>query len=168
MSYCYRCATRQLHGATVCRICCAPLDVDHAEELEIAGGESVLTPAMPPPGGAEAVFASWPFGGADIEAAAQVAANAVAARVRAELTHFARRSDSGDEGANNGTYSTAQSTTYSISEGSPELSAMPAQRLAKSQPDTHSVPSVGPNPFLAATHLDDSHEEETMPEAYSA
>ena len=140
------------------------------DPADIPGAESSLIgPAIPPEGAAEAVFARWPFGGADIEAAAQVAANAVAARVRAELDHFASRADGSDEDADIGTFATAGSTTYSIAGGGPDLSTMPAQRLAKPPVETHSVPSVGPNPFLAATRLDDGAlEEENAPEAYSA
>jgi hypothetical protein len=79
----------------------------------------------------ESSLSSWPFGGADIAAAAQVAselaAQQVAEDVRVEIEQRW----------------TAQDSTHVVS-------AIPAQRL-QSQRDAeiHSVPPVGPNPFLA-------------------
>jgi hypothetical protein len=74
-------------------------------------------------------LSAWPFGQADAEAAAQVAALAAADDVRDELSHYS-----------------SQATTH-------VLGAIPAQRPAQPQEELHSVPSHGPNPFLAAARL---------------
>ncbi|HWC36321.1 MAG TPA: hypothetical protein VG650_16055 [Mycobacteriales bacterium] len=137
---CHRCATVMLPGATVCTSCCAPLDAVTHQPLVNAVSAPIVA-ALPEPaavaaeeqatGEIEGMFGHWPFGGADDETVAQVARNlaasSAAATVRKELTHF----------------SSSQDATH-------VMPAIPAPRAHRDSAEMHSVPSTGPNPFLAA------------------
>ncbi|HVT21615.1 MAG TPA: hypothetical protein VHE57_09535 [Mycobacteriales bacterium] len=156
---CHRCATVMLPGAVICSACCAPLEAPASEAAPIAA-------AAPAPAAAAAtsVFANWPFGAADAEAAAQVAAKsaaaAAAAGVRHQLEQYAAPRD---------TLTDAQSATNSQN-ATHVMPSLPAQRPAPASagPDLESVPAHGPNPFLAAARMQQAREEAAAVEAYSA
>jgi hypothetical protein len=141
-SNCHRCGAVLLPGAEVCSTCCAPYGIGTPEASFLTEHRSVVAdPDAPAP---TTGLGAWPFGQADAEAAAQVAARAVMADVRDELSHYS-----------------AQSATH-------VLAAIPGQRLA--QPveveEVPSVPSQGPNPFLAAARIQSAREEATLVEGY--
>lgn len=160
---CSRCTTVMLPGAVICSTCCAPLttqaDADAAQSTPIAA-------AVPVPGGDDAgVFASWPFGGADTEVAAQVAASnaakIAAAGVRQQLGTYAASPDA----------SPAQTSTNSQN-ATHRMPSLPVQRTVAQpepvRPDLESVPDSGPNPFLAAARLQRARDEAASTEAYTA
>jgi hypothetical protein len=134
MTVCHRCGTIPVPHTTVCMACCLPLDTPAPKPSAAPVAAPVPTPhasAVTQVAEGADVIASWPFGGADVSAAAQVAsqvaAQAAAADAQAELDQ----------------HWTAQDTTHVVS-------AIPAQRLASQrEAENYSVPPVGPNPFLA-------------------
>ncbi|HVY11115.1 MAG TPA: hypothetical protein VHB18_13315 [Mycobacteriales bacterium] len=153
-STCNRCGAVLQPAAEVCATCCAPQS-EAVTQSAFTAPAAPATPAAPaviaaptvPAGPADATtgLAAWPFGQADAEAAAQVAAQAAAADVRFELDHYS-----------------AQRTTH-------VLSAIPAQRPVQpqeSQESLQSVPSTGPNPFLAAARIQNAHDEAALVEGY--
>ncbi|HVT64463.1 MAG TPA: hypothetical protein VHD81_04875 [Mycobacteriales bacterium] len=89
-------------------------------------------------------LSAWPFGQADAEATAQAAALAGIADVRNQLSHYS-----------------AQSTTH-------VLGGIPAQRPAQRVEEVQSVPSYGPNPFLAAARREQARDEATAGAGYPA
>jgi hypothetical protein len=167
MSYCRRCAAGQLPGAAICRVCCTPLDLtDEAlEEAAAADGVAGVTePSAADAKQAETVFASWPFGGADAEAAAQVAAQAAADSfakdVRAQLAHYAKAPTVTYVDAAEPLYPDVHHTTYTSAQSSTHiLSAVPGQREGAPAEEIPSVPSTGPNPFLAAARMQQARDE---------
>lgn len=158
-SVCHRCGSVLLPSAEVCSTCCAPQDRTEPQSLTAFSApaptpEAVSAPAPTPEAVAvpaprseapQTGLSAWPFGAADAEAAAQVAAREVSTDVRTQLGH----------------YSSAPSTTH-------VLSAIPAQRAAYADEDLQSVPSVGPNPFLAAARLQRARDEAAAGEGYPA
>lgn len=139
---CHRCGAVLRHDAEVCSACCAPQNVDasqisFATQLEPVAVAAPTTPDEPATG-----LGAWPFGQADADAAAQVAARAAMADVRNQLDAYS-----------------AQTSTH-------VLVAVPAQRPSPSRDDFQSVPSVGPNPFLAAARLQSARDEAEAVEGY--
>lgn len=143
MSFCPRCAAGLLPDTTVCTTCCAPLN--DSVPQPVATVEAVIPAAAPPTVPAEdSAFSNWPFGGADAETAGQVAAMAAAQTLEEELTGWW----------------TGKSTTH-------VLDAVPSQRRAqREEAYAHSVPSVGPNPFLAAARIPGATDDPTAMEGY--
>ena len=168
-SNCHRCGAVLQPKAEVCSTCCAPQTASAEMPFGASASPAPAVPATPAPAvpatPAPAIVAAptspvaaaaapvadaapgtglgaWPFGQADAEAAAQVAAQAVAADVQRELTQYS-----------------AQSSTH-------VLSGIPAQRPARYQDDLQSVPSTGPNPFLAAARLQHAQDEAATVEGY--
>ncbi len=141
-SNCHRCGAVLLKGAEVCSACCAPQSIAAPVAAFVAAPEPVAVAPVNAPAEPTTGLRAWPFGQADAEAAAQVAARAVMADVRAELSHYS-----------------AQSSTH-------VLASIPAQRPAQPVEEVESVPSHGPNPFLAAARLQTARDEAAAVEGY--
>lgn len=147
MSFCPRCAAGLLPHTSICTTCCAPLT--DSDPQPVAATAAVIASAKPPATPVEeSALSNWPFGGADAEAtaqvAAQVAAMAAAQTLEEELTGWW----------------TGQSKTH-------VLDAVPSQRRAqREEAYAHSVPSVGPNPFLAAARIPGAADDPTAIEGY--
>ncbi|HVV76531.1 MAG TPA: hypothetical protein VHC43_10885 [Mycobacteriales bacterium] len=141
---CQRCATVMLPGSAVCSACCSPLVAAVPAAVAVATAPApVAMAADAAVAQSDSVLSTWPFGGSDAEAAAQVAANAVAAGVRRQLQEF----------------EDSTSSTH-------VLTGIPAQRteVARQTAEVESsVPAYGPNPFLAAARMQQARDE-----AYSA
>jgi len=140
-SNCNRCGAVLQPMAEVCATCCAPQSEAVSQSVFTAPATPAVVAAPTAPADPTTGLGAWPFGQADAEAAAQVAAQAVAADVRSELNHYS-----------------AQTNTH-------HLSAIPTQRPAEQEP-LQSVPSTGPNPFLAAARIQNAHDEAALVEGY--
>jgi hypothetical protein len=139
---CHRCGAVLLQDAEVCSACCAPQNSDPLQTSLVARHEPVAVTAPTAPAEPTTRLGAWPFGQADSDAAAQVAARAAMADVRNELSAYS-----------------AQTSTH-------VLAAVPAQRPAQPSEEAQSVPSVGPNPFLAAARLQQARNEADAVEGY--
>ncbi len=150
MSTCPRCAAGLLPGAIVCHACCAPVG---EADLAIAD-DATIKPQDP--------LSSWPFGAADAQTELTVSKTP---RVRDVMPQLLQYAENVEGPGPDGQWATSLRTTFRIG-------ALPEQRnengKPKRGPHVESVPSTGPNPFLAAARLQQAHDGGEDLEAYTA